>query len=111
MPNRGETMKLSKIALISLLAVSTTSFAGNLSSCSFNGIPLYGKVKVVNAYADIKVQVVNNYSDLDVKLVDHYADSCGKWKFVDNYPDFKVQFVDHYGDIKIRFVDHYPGLK
>lgn len=103
-------MKLSKIALITLLTATTPSFANNLSSCSFNGIPLYGKVKVVNAYAD-KVQVVNNYSDLDVKLVDHYEDSCGKWKFVDNYPDFKVQFVDHYGDIKIRFVDNYSGLK
>ena len=71
-------MKVLGIACIALLAVSTASFGGNLSSCSFNGIPLYGKVKVVDAFADIKVEIVNAFSDLDVQTVDAFADSCGK---------------------------------
>ena len=44
-------MKAFRIACIALLAVSSASFGGNLGSCSFNGIPLYGKVKVVDAFA------------------------------------------------------------
>ena len=104
-------MKDFRLACIALLAVSTASFGGNLSSCSFNGIPLYGKVKVVDAFADIKVEVVNAFSYLDVQTVDAFADTCGKWQFVDAFPDFKVQFVNAFGDIKIRFVDAFPGLK
>lgn len=111
MTNRGETMKLLNITLITLLAVSTASFAGKLGSCSFNGFPLYGKVKVVDAFPDIKVEVVNAFSDLDVKTVDAFADSCGEWQFVDAFPDFKIQFVNAFGDIKVRFVDAFPGLK
>jgi hypothetical protein len=49
------------------------------------GIPLYGKVKVVKQYADFKVQVVENYPDLKVQKVQHYPDKCGKWQFVENY--------------------------
>lgn len=104
-------MKLLKIALITLLALSSTSLAGKLDTCSFKGIPLYGKVKEVDSFPDIKVEVVTSFSDLDVKTVSSFADSCGEWQFVDSFPDFKVKFVTSFADIKIRFVDSFPGIK
>ncbi|SFJ81126.1 hypothetical protein [Succinivibrio dextrinosolvens] len=103
-------MKLLKIALITLLALSSTSLAGKLDTCSFKGIPLYGKEKVVDAFADIKVEVVNAFSDLDVQTVDAFADSCGKWQFVDAFPDFKVQFVNVFGDIKYVLLTRFLEL-
>jgi hypothetical protein len=77
--------------------------------CTFNGIKLYGKVQVVDAFPDIKVQVVDAFPDLKVQVVDVFPDECGKWQFVDVFPDFKVQFVDAFPDIKIQYVDVFPG--
>lgn len=59
--------------------------ASNISSCTYNGIPLYGKVKVVNSFPDIKVKVVSSFEDLDVQKVSSFADKCGKWQFVDSF--------------------------
>lgn len=81
-----------------------------ISDCSFNGIQLYGKVQVVDAFPDIKVQVVTAFPDLRVQVVDAFPDGCGRWQFVDAFPDFKVQFVDAFPDIKIEYVDAFPGL-
>jgi hypothetical protein len=80
------------------------------SDCTFNGINLYGKVQVVDAFPDIKVQVVDAFPDLKVQEVDAFPDECGKWQFVDAFPDFKIQFVDAFPDIKIQYVDAFPGL-
>lgn len=52
--------------------------AANLSGCSLNGIPLFGKVKVVNSFPDFKVKQVTAFADLKVKPVNAFADSCGK---------------------------------
>ncbi len=77
--------------------------------CTFNGIKLYGKVQVVDAFPDIKVEVVDAFPDLKVQVVDAFPEECGKWQFVDAFPDFKVQFVDAFPDIKIQYVDAFPG--
>ena len=69
--------------------------------CTFKGIKLYGKVKVVTSFPDIKVKVVDSFPDLKVQKVTSFPDSCGKWQFVDTFPDFKIQFVDSFPDIKI----------
>ncbi|MDL2059374.1 hypothetical protein MUN46_005440 [Mesosutterella sp. AGMB02718] len=87
------------------------AWAGGVSGdCSWNGIPLYGNVKVVNSFPDIKVRIVSSFPDLKVKEVDSFPDSCGKWRFVDSFPDFKVKFVDSFPDIEIKYVDSFPGL-
>ncbi len=106
-------MKLLKIFLLALLAVSFTASAGKLKTCSFKNIPLYGKVKVVDSNADIKVKVVDYSADLDVQKVDGFADSCGKWEFAVPLEDynFTVQFDDYFPDITIRFVDYLPGIR
>lgn len=80
-------------------------------SCSFNGIPLYGKVKVVEHFADFKVKVVSYSFDLKVQVVSAFANRCGKWQIVEHFPDFKVQIVEHFEDFKIHYVEHFPGVR
>ena len=72
---------------------------------------LYGKIKVVDNFPDVKVEKVDNFADIKVKWVDNFADEPGKWKKVDNFPDYKVEFVDNFADYKVEFVDNFPGCK
>lgn len=80
------------------------------SDCSFNGIPLHGKVQVVDAFADIKVERVTAFEDIAVERVTAFPDDCGQWEFVDAFPDFTIEYVDSFPDIKVRFVKSFPGL-
>ncbi len=82
----------------------------NPSSCSFASKRLYGNVKVVTSFPDVRVKVVSSFPDLNVKVVDSFPDSCGRWKMVDSFPDFTVQFVDSFPDVKIRYVESFPGV-
>lgn len=77
--------------------------------CTYNGIHLHGKVKVVEEFPDIEVEVVTAFPDLKVKTVTAFADKCGEWRFVDSFPDFTVKFVDAFADVKIQYVDAFPG--
>ena len=79
-----------------MLACPAASLAGQ---CSAKGHRLWGKVKVVNAHADLKVQKVS-----------HFPDKCGKWQMVDNFPDFTIQFVNAFPDVKIQYVNAFPGM-
>ena len=92
-----------------LLSINAVN-AGKLSSCQFKGIALYGKVKFVDSFADIKIQIVNSFPDLKVQLVKGFANECGKWQVVDNFPDFTVQVVSAFPDIKVQKVSSFPGL-
>ena len=56
-----------KILFIAGLCLYLSNANAEISGCSFDGIPLQGKVKVVNSFADIKVQVVNSFADIKVK--------------------------------------------
>ncbi len=78
-------------------------------NCTCNGIPLYGKVKIVKIGEDFKVREVIIGEDIKVKKVDISPDECGEWKFVEIDEDFKVRFVEIGEDFKIRFVDISPG--
>ena len=51
--------------------------------CTLKGHKLYGKVRIVTAFPDLKVQVV-----------DAFPDKCGLWKMVDAFPDLKIQYVN-----------------
>ncbi|WP_230463751.1 hypothetical protein [Burkholderia ubonensis] len=105
-------MKLKTAMTLALLLAPCLASAGKLdSSCTYKGIRLQGKVKIVASSPDLKVQAVRSYPDLKVKRVDSYPTSCGKWQIVDTHPDFKVQLVDHYPDLKVEFVDSFPGVR
>ncbi len=71
---------------------------------------LYGKVKIVDSFADLKVQIVNSFADIKVKIVDQWADECGKVIVTDSWPDLKVQIVTSFADIKVQMVENWPGF-
>ncbi len=104
---------LMKTALAMLLLVTSFScLAGAVdSSCSYNGIRLYGKVQFVSAFPDIKIQYVDAFPDLKVKMVSTFPDSCGEWQEVSAFPDFKVQVVSAFPDIKVKKVSSFPGVR
>ncbi|MFM7469606.1 MAG: hypothetical protein ACKO37_08925 [Vampirovibrionales bacterium] len=111
------TTKLSREWLLSLVGITLACLtlcpiveAEVGSDCSFQGIPLYGKVKVVDSFPDIKVKQVDSFQDLSVEKVSSFPDSCGQWQFVDSFPDFTIQYVDSFPDVTVRFVDSFPGL-
>jgi hypothetical protein len=80
------------------------------ADCTLKGKKLFGKIKVVTAFPDLKVQVVDSFPDLKVQIVDRFPDKCGRWKMVETFPDLKIQFVNTFPDLKIKFVNAFPGL-
>lgn len=80
------------------------------SDCSFKGVPLHGKVKIVESFPDFKVKVVNSFPDLKVKIVNSFPDDCGEWQFTESFPDFKIQIVESFPDFSIQYVESFPGL-
>jgi hypothetical protein len=82
----------------------------NSQTCSYNGIPLFGKVKIVENSGDIAVKIVESFPDLGVNVVESYPDECGEWEFVESSPDFTIKFVESFSDLDIKFVDSFPGL-
>ena len=90
---------------------STSEKGINKEKCTCNGIPLKGKVKIVNSFADFKVKVVNSFPDVNVKMVNSFSNHCGEWQFVESFPDFTIQFVENFPDVKIKFVESFPGMR
>ncbi len=82
----------------------------NETDCTFNGIKLYGKVKFVTVFPDIKIQYVEHFPDIRVKFVGNFPDKCGRWQVVEHFPDFTVQLVDYFPDLKVKIVEHFPGM-
>lgn len=114
--------KLLIITLFVLMALPMTAQSNdkkpgiNKENCTFTNkdgktFNLYGKVKIVENFPDIKVQIVESFEDLDVQLVENFPDQCGKVKLVENFPDVKVQIVNSFPDIKVKIVDSFPGVK
>lgn len=97
-------------ALMMFTIMSTASAAQITSDGYFKGIRLWGKVRVVTSFPDIKVQVVDAFPDLKVQRVMSFPDALGKWQFVTAGEDFTIQYVDSFPDIKIKFVSAFPGL-
>jgi hypothetical protein len=79
-------------------------------SCTLDGKKLYGKVQVVEHFADFKVKVVEHFPDLKVHFVEHFPDSCGEWQLVEHFPDFTIQYVENFPDLEIQKVEHFPGV-
>ena len=91
--------------------VNSSSNPIDRDSCTCKGIPLHGRVKVVDSFADFDIHVVESFPDLDVKVVDSFADECGEWIFVDSFADFTVRIVDSFSDFTVRFVGSWPGVR
>jgi len=70
--------------------------------CQCKGFNLYGKVKVVTDFPDLKVKIVESFPDLKVQVVENFPDKCGKWKFVNDFPDLKIKFVTDFPDLKSK---------
>lgn len=73
--------------------------------------PLYGKVKIVDSFEDIKVKIVDCFEDVDIRIVDAFEDDCGKVKLVNAFEDVKVKIVDSFEDVKVKLVDCFEGVK
>jgi hypothetical protein len=97
--------------LTAMLIISASAQAEgfNQGACTFNGFPLFGDVKVVTSFPDIKVQIVDSFPDLNVQVVTSFPDDCGQWKFVESFPDVKIQYVESFPDVKIKMVTSFPG--
>jgi hypothetical protein len=91
-----------------LLPAGYCQLAPVLSECNFRGIPLHGKVCVVDIGEDFKIRIVDIGEDLRVKATE-FPDECGEWQFVEIGEDFKIRYVEIGEDFKIRFTD-FPGL-
>ncbi len=102
------------LGLILAFVLSYPSYSARHSidknTCSFQGIPLYGDVKIVNHFPDIKIREVNHFPDLNVEIVTSFPNRCGKWKWVEHFPDFTVKYVNHFPDIDIKEVTSFPGI-
>jgi hypothetical protein len=81
-----------------------------VTDCKYKGVPLHGKVKIVESFPDFKVKVVESFPDLKVKLVESFPDECGKWRIVDSFPDFTIQIVESFPDFTIKMVECFPGM-
>ena len=114
--------KILIIALFALMALPMTAQSNDKKvgidkeNCTFTNkdgktFNLYGKVKIVESFPDIKVQIVESFEDLDVKIVENFPDQCGKVKLVESFPDVKVQIVNSFPDIKVKVVESFPGVK
>lgn len=77
--------------------------------CTYNGIKLWGKVKIVENFEDFKVRIDDNFYDLAVEKT-NFATSCGCWEIVDSFEDFTIRIVDSFEDFTIKFVDNFPGI-
>ncbi|MGD1903461.1 MAG: hypothetical protein ACFB9N_14605 [Geitlerinemataceae cyanobacterium] len=109
------SLAIAALASVTLFAranaqVSPQVASFNASSCQFNGINLYGDVRVVSSFPDITVKKVTSFPDLNVQWVSSFPDSCGKWKEVSSSADFTIQYVDSFPDIEIEEVSSFPGV-
>ncbi len=123
-------LSLATIALFSFVSLSPVPggrrpslskkqlFGMELSRCAeaqAKGKPgkcqLYGKIKYVTSFPDVKVKVVDSFPDIKVKIVSSFPDKPGLWKIVDSFPDYKVQKVSSFPDYKIKFVSSFPGCR
>jgi hypothetical protein len=98
------------LTILVWLGVGSVHAAKVGSNCTLKGKQLWGKVKIVDSFPDIKIQIVKSFPDLKVKKVTSHPDGCGEWKFVKSFPDIKVQIVTSFPDIKVKYVTSFPGV-
>jgi len=112
---------MNKISIGCLLAITAMSIIGAGSveaqgglgrGCSWNGIFLSGKVKIVDRNPDLFVKVVEHNPDIKVKVVEHFPNKCGKWQVVDHHPDFTIAIVkQHPAALRVKWENNFPGTR
>lgn len=108
----SRTLRSILVATALLLLIAPQAHAGSVGSdCTKKGKKLWGKVKVVTSFPDLRVQIVSSFPDLKVQKVRSFPSSCGKWKFVDSFPDLRIMFVKSFPDLKISYVTSFPGVR
>ena len=55
---------MKKYVLFCLFCLLPAALGADISGCTCNGKPLYGRVQVVEHFADFKVQLVTSFPDL-----------------------------------------------
>ena len=108
-------MLLSLLCIAPLLSYAASSdVVIDKEQCTItkNGetFPLYGKIQIVDSFADIKVQIVNSFGDIKVQIVNAFPDDCGEVQIVNSFPDVKVQIVDSFADVKVQIVNSFSGF-
>ena len=93
--------------LLSLSAAATEPIA---KDCRCKGVPLRGKVRVVDAFETFTVRVVSSNADLNVRWVTAFPDNCGEWQLVDAFEDFTIRYVSANEDFTISTTSAFPGL-
>lgn len=104
---------MKKILMILVLILTVGISANPISKdCMFNGKKLTGKVRIVQAFGDVKVRAVQAFEDIKVLNLSYASTfaSCGEWTFVQAGEDFTIQFVEAFEEVKIRFVQAFPGI-
>ncbi|MEM8638228.1 MAG: hypothetical protein AAGG51_05425 [Cyanobacteria bacterium P01_G01_bin.54] len=97
-----------------ILLISPLSLARDADidpeQCSYNGIPLYGKVQFVESFPDLEIKFVESFPDLEVKFVENFPDDCGEWEIVTSFPDFTIKPVTSFPDLEVEIVESFPGI-
>lgn len=105
---RGFFAALALVAMVPAMSDAGSAQVGD--DCKLGGKQLWGRVQVVEHFADLDVKVVEHFADLNVRWVEHFADGCGRWMKVDHFPDIKIRLVEHFADLEIKVVDHFEGI-
>ena len=109
-------MKNLLILLFCLVLLSAFTFSAtnpiDKKECTYNGIPLWGEVKVSDHknLADFKIKIDNAFPDIVVNF-DNIPQKCGEWRLVTYGEDFSVYFVTAFQDFSISISDSFPGVR
>jgi hypothetical protein len=90
-------------------ATPTVAMCGRIKcDCTLNGIPLYGRYRVVTFNEDFKIRETS-FPDLKVLKTTSFPNSCGKWQEVTFNEDFTVRVVTFNEDFQIAY-SNFPGV-
>ena len=56
--------------MLATLALTAAALSGPVAEdCTFNGIPLHGRVEIVESFPDMRVQLVTSFPDIKIEYV------------------------------------------
>jgi hypothetical protein len=98
-------------ASLDAATASRTAISG-WNGCSFNGTPMFGRVRLVLNGGQFKIKLVKSGAVLKVNDPSpRAAKKCGEWQFVQVKANFTVQLVKSGQDFTVSLGADRPGLK